>query len=221
MTNTRPVTFLICTLVCGISAGNIFAAKASNKSFKIITDTGTFCQEIKSRSLAINTIESSFVQETHLDILSQPIRATGYFCFKRPGLVRWEYLKPFSYLIVINGDDAYIKDENKTQHYDINSNKLFARINGAIMSALSGDIIKTNGDFSFALFESDKEYLIAMKPLRKKLMEFLKDIKVYLDKGDFSMSTLQISEPSGDYTRISFREKKINLPIDDQKFNID
>ncbi len=219
MTNTRPVTFLICILVCGISVGNIFAAK--DEPFKIITDTGTFCREIKSRSLAINTIESSFVQETHLDILSQPIRATGHFCFKRPGLVRWEYLKPFSYLIVINGNDACIKDENKTQHYDVNSNKLFARINGAIMSALSGDIIKTNGDFSFALLESGKEYLIVMKPLRKKMMEFLKEIKVYLEKGDFSMSTLQISEPSGDYTRISFREKKINPPIDDQKFNID
>ena len=48
------------------------------------------------------SIESDFVQEKNLQVLSEKIISKGHFTFKKENRLRWEYTSPSKYLIVIN-----------------------------------------------------------------------------------------------------------------------
>jgi outer membrane lipoprotein-sorting protein len=57
-----------------------------------------------------------------------------------------------------------------------------------------------------------------MKPLASKLKEYLSDIEIFFVKNDLSVSRIEMHEPSGDFTKIDFSEKKVNNTIPDEKF---
>src|ERR1700752_681669 len=95
------------------------------QNFKAVKDTSALKQKIESMSKTVNSIESDFTQEKNLSMLSEEITSKGNFKFKKENMLRWEYSTPYKYLIVINKDKIWIKDEKKTQKYDMNSNKIF------------------------------------------------------------------------------------------------
>ena len=88
---------------------------AQNKDFKTMKDTALFKQKLLEKSKATNSIESNFTQEKNLSMLSEKIISKGHFYFKKTNLLRWEYMSPTSYLIVINKDKIYIKDGKKVR----------------------------------------------------------------------------------------------------------
>lgn len=191
---------------------------ADESRYSVIVDTIGFSKNLDARSRSIDTIESEFEQIKHLDILAEDVKSSGYFCYKKPSKVRWEYLKPFQYLIVINNKNVFIKDENKIERFNAGSNKIFSEINSKIMDGLKGGIIKDNNEFQSELMENSNYYLIVMKPLKKNMREFINNIKVFFEKSDFSITCIEINELSGDFTKILFRNKKLNLGLDENNF---
>ena len=91
--------------------------------FKPIVDTLAFRQKMESQSKLITTIESDFVQEKYLSVMSEKIITKGHFLFKKVNMLRWEYTDPLKYLIAINKDKMYIKDNGKVNKYDIKDRK--------------------------------------------------------------------------------------------------
>jgi outer membrane lipoprotein-sorting protein len=57
-----------------------------------------------------------------------------------------------------------------------------------------------------------------MKPLASQLKEYLSDIMIFFDKNDLSVTRIEMHEPSGDFTKIDFSDKKVNNNIPDEKF---
>ncbi len=200
----------------------------------IIIPVSTFCQpkgftkvknkqstalKISYASEKLKTIESDFKQFKHLDILSDDILSEGHFSFKSPNLLRWEYTKPYNYLIIMNGSDMWINDGKKTKKYDTKSNKMFKEINDLMVGLLCGNILKSN-NFSLELFTSNKYILAELIPQSPEMKEFLSSINIYFNKKDYTVSKVRMSEHSGDYTRIEFYNKKNNVSISDSKFLI-
>ena len=193
----------------------------SQSSFKAIKDISLFKSNLAEMTEKTNTIKSDFIQEKNLSFLSEKIISKGLFYFKKENKIRWQYTEPFDYLIIINDDKIYIKDEDRESKYDMASNKIFKEINKIITGCIQGDILNNDKEYKIEYYENDNFYYVKLTPYSEKMKEFLSNINIYFDKKDFSVSKLEMIELSGDYTKIEFLNKKLNEEIPDEKFTLE
>lgn len=185
--------------------------------YKPVKDTAAFKQQMQAQSKLVNTIESDFTQEKYLSVMSEKIITKGHFLFKKVNMLRWEYTDPLKYLIAINKDKMFIKDNGKVSKYDINSNKMFKSINEMMVNTVQGNLLN-NKDYKAKYYENENFYLLELSPLQKGAKDFLKVIQLYIDKKDYAVVKVKMIEPSDDYTMIDFSNRKTNQPIGDEKF---
>ena len=190
---------------------------SAQSAFKPVKDTVALKAKIDNMSKVTNSIESDFTQVKDLSMLSEKITSKGHFYFQKKNNLRWEYTTPYKYIIVINQDKIFIKDENKLKKYDMNSNKVFKEINDIMISCVNGDILKSN-KFKISFFENDTYYKLELIPTMKGMKESLKKINMYFDKSVTSVVKLDMLEPSDDITTLDFSNKKLNGPIAIEKF---
>ncbi len=183
-----------------------------SQNFKPVKDTAVLKQKIENMSKTTVSIESDFVQEKNLSMLSEKIISKGHFVFKKENLLRWEYTTPSKYLIIINKEKVMIKDEKKTNKYDMNSNKVFKEINDIMLSCVQGTIFKSN-KFKTSYFENEKGYKLELIPQVKNMKETFKKINLYFDKNVTSVSKMEMIENNDDLTSLDFTNKKLNAPI--------
>ena len=196
-----------------------FALAQAPAGFKTVKDTAAFKQKMEAQSKLINTLESDFIQEKYLSVMSEKIVSKGHFHFKKANMLRWEYTNPYSYLIAINKDKMFIKDNGKVSKYDINSNKMFKSINEMMINTVQGNLLD-NKDYKAKFYENEKNYLLELSPTQKGAKDFLKVIQLYIDKTDYSVVKVKMIEPGDDYTSIEFSNRKTNQAISDEKFII-
>jgi len=188
-----------------------------SQTFKPVKDTAVLKQKIENMSKTTVSIESDFVQEKNLSMLSEKIISKGHFVFKKENLLRWEYLSPSKYLIIINKEKVMIKDEKKTSKYDMNSNKVFKEINDIMLSCVQGTIFKSN-KFKTSYFENEKGYKLELIPQVKNMKETFKKINLYFDKNVTSVAKMEMIENNDDLTSLDFINKKLNAPVTETIF---
>ena len=194
------------------------ASIAQPPGFKPVTDTASLNKKISETAKKHKTIDCDFVQEKSLSVIADKIVSKGHFQFKQDNKLRWEYQDPFKYLVILNGTKIYIKDNNKENKVDMPSNKMFQEINNLISSSVQGKV-SSNKSFKTKAFASEAFYLVEVTPVSKNVKEFFKTIEVYFDKNDYTVTKVNMIENSGDNTLITFKNKKFNLDISDEKFS--
>ena len=185
--------------------------------YKPIADLAVFKKKFASQSASVTTITSDFTQEKTLSALTEKITSTGKFWFKRNNRVRIEYVKPFSYLIIMNADKIHVRDNQKENSINVKSNKVFQQVNRIMIDCVQGTILESK-DFSTKVFENENVYLLEMTPASKSLRDFFQTILIKVDKSDYSVNTIEMNEPGGDQTIISFQNKKLNEQVADTVF---
>ena len=173
---------------------------------------------VKELAQNTRTISSDFIQEKELSMIAEKITSRGKFCFKKEKMLRWEYLQPFSYIIVINNDQISIRDENKVNQFNVQSNKVFLEINRVILGSIQGTLLTDEQNFKATFFENSTSWIVKLKTLTPKLKESLSEIVIWFDRKDYSVNRIDMNEPGGDRTKISFTARKLNQPIADEKF---
>lgn len=207
-------TIFLAVFICTF----IISAKAQPTGFSAMKNSSGFKQKLIQVNQKTQTIQSDFVQEKHLDVFAEDISSKGKFWYKKQNKLRWQYTRPFNYLIVINGENISIKDDKKVNRFNSSSNKVFKQVNRMMTDIIQGNIFSNTNDFNFKYFENATLFLVIMSPKSKEMKEFLQQINVYFDKKDLSVSRLKMDESSGDYTNIKFINKKMNQAISDEKF---
>ena len=175
-------------------------------------------QKVREMARKTTTIESDFIQVKEMSVMAERIISKGKFLFKKEKKLRWEYLTPFPYLIIINQDQMLVRDENRENKINLQSSRVFREVNNIIMGAVQGTLLDDAKNFSSEIAETQGRILCKLTPLNAKIKESLGEVWLYFNKIDFSVDQLEMRETSGDYTRISFLEKKINQTIPDEKF---
>ena len=208
---------IIAFLVVGISA--TFASPADT-TYTVLKDTTALKTRVNTYSKNLTTIESNFTQKKYMSVLTEPSESNGYFCYKNGTMIRWEYIEPFKYLIVINNGRLAVHDENKTNSYDLTSNKAFLEMNSKLGKILQGNVFIDQNDFACMFFENSQNYKLVLTPKAKAHTGFFSRVILYFDKKIFSVSRVVILELSGDKTDIEFTDRKINSPVPDEKFNL-
>jgi outer membrane lipoprotein-sorting protein len=195
------------------------AARAQYAGYSQVVDISSFKSKFSETSQKTNTIKSDFVQEKNLSMLSEKIVSKGKFWFKKENAVRMEYTSPFQYVMVINGSKIYIKDNQKENRVSAKSNKLFQSINKILMDCVKGTVFD-NTDFSTKLFESNDNYLAELTPVNKDMKSLFKKINVYLDKKNYLVKKIEMNEPSGDNTILTYSNQELNTNLPDALFAV-
>jgi outer membrane lipoprotein-sorting protein len=193
------------------------SVKAQHAGYTAVKDTAVFKQQFAAASQKIISVQSDFVQEKNLSMLSEKIVSKGKFWFKKDNKVRMEYNQPFQYLMILNNNNIYIKDGQKENKISASSNKLFQQINRIVIDCVKGSAF-SNTDFRINVFENKQTWLIELSPVVKNLKDIFKTINVTVDKKDYSVLGIQMNEVSGDYTSINFINKQINTSLPDALF---
>ena len=209
----RKMILSILILVSGL------IVKAQYAGYTAVADLAKFKTTFAAAAQKTNSIKADFTQDKNLSMLSEKIVSKGNFWFKKDSRVRMEYNQPFKYLMILNKDKAYIKDGQKESKVSTRSNKMFQQINKIMIDCMQGTTLD-NTDFKTRVFENKANALVELTPVARGMKEMFKSINVVVDKKDFSVTSIQMLELSGDNTIMRFTNKELNASIPDTLFDI-
>jgi outer membrane lipoprotein-sorting protein len=214
----RSLIFLF--FFVSIAILNAEAQKTGQTSgFTAVPNIEKFKQDFAVQNAKLTSIKSSFTQEKTLTLLTEKIVSKGDFWFKRNDKIKIAYTSPYQYILIINGDQMITKDQQKENHVNTSSNKLFRQVNRIVIECVQGTIL-TNKDFSVKIFESQSQFLMQVTPQAKAIKEFFSVINITLDKNDYSVDEIELNEQGGDLTRMHFSNKQLNIPVNDDVFTL-
>lgn len=175
-----------------------------------------FKNEVTKETKNIKSLKTDFVQYKHMDFLSKDIETSGKMVFKAPNLLNWQYTKPYQYSIVFKNNKIYINDQGNKSTVDAKS-KMFEKINKLIVGSVSGNMFDDN-EFTITYFKT-KDYNIAkLFPKTATIKKYIKEVNLFFPENESTVTQVKLIEPSGDYTKIVFKNKQVNAKIDDSAF---
>jgi len=208
----NSILVLLCIVSCLTATDQI-------SGYTPVSDPAKFKVQFAAIAKKTETIKSDFTQEKNLSMLSEKIVSKGKFWFKRDNLLRMEYTKPYEYLMILNKDNMFIKDGQKENKISTKSNKIFQQINKITVDCVRGEVFN-NPDFVAKAYENKTSYAVELSPVSKSLKDFFKTINVIIDKKDYSVTTIEMNENSGDNTIIHFTNRELNATLPDALFAI-
>lgn len=194
-------------------------SEAQYPGYSPVSDMAKFKTTFTAASQKTTSVKADFTQDKNLSMLSEKITSRGNFWFKKDSRVRMEYNQPFKYLMILNRDKVYIKDGQKESRVSTRSNKMFQQINKIMVDCMQGTMLN-NTDFKTMIFENRNSSLVELTPVTKAMKELFRSINVIIDKKDFSVTSIQMLELSGDNTIMRFTNKELNAALPDTLFDI-
>lgn len=214
----KPMKLFKTLILIGIIAG-LSSFQSQQDDFRELKNTDGLVAKIKAYTSETSSIKSDFIQEKHLAMLEEVLVSEGHFIFQKENSVLWEYKEPIDYAIIVFDGKFTIRDGEKVQEYDIESNRMFKEINHMIITSVSGDFLD-NPDFESTYFENGSFYLVRLTPVKPEVNNMLSTIEIYFDKNNISVSQVKFIEPGDDFTLIKFYNKVFNNEIPAQVFQI-
>jgi outer membrane lipoprotein-sorting protein len=190
-------------LVCGTSV-------AAQEVFRPMQDHTVFRSLADEIAQSTKTIQCDFTQEKHLSFMEHAVVSEGKFYFAAENQLRWEYTKPFSYVIVMSGDQLTIIDEGSRNDMAMSDHPAFKKVQKLLTTVLKGDLFGAESDFTMEFFENNRAYRIVLTPKQSDLKQFIAGMELYFDKSDMMLSAFEMHEQGGDKTRTVFTSRNIN-----------
>ena len=175
-----------------------------------------FKETVGNQSKTIKTIKTDFVQLKHMDFLTKDIESYGKLNFKAPNVLSWQYTKPYQYSIIFKNNKVYINDQGKKSTVDAKS-KIFEKINKLIIGSVSGNMFDDK-EFTISYFKTKQHYIAKLIPKTAAIKKMIKQIDLYFPLKENTVFEVKLLESSGDYTKITFKNKIINAKLDDSVF---
>ena len=175
-------------------------------------------QTINAAASKITSITSSFTQVKTISFLNDKVRSTGNLYFTNQQQLRWEYISPYQYTFIINGEKVHIKNGKRSQTIDVKSSQMFKSIARMMMNSITGRNLMDNRDFTSRLYLRGREWIAIMTPRRPQIKKMFKSVTLYFNEQHSMVSRVVMTEPSGDTTVITLSNVKINATIPEQIF---
>jgi len=162
--------------------------------------------------LSLSSMQADFVQQT-TDGKGRTLQSqSGKMSVKRPGLFRWETLKPSNQLVTTNGNVLWIYDPELLQ---ATKQQLDTQVGNTPALLLSGDPRKLNESFLISEEQGAKgEQVFLLKPRSKDAL--FEQLKVRF-KGA-QLLQMSLADSLGQQTDIRFLNIKVNPSLNAKQF---
>ena len=175
-------------------------------------------EEICNAASEIHSLQCKFRQTKNLSLLATEMVSTGRMYYKE-GMLRWEYLSPYRYIFIINGESVLLDSPSGSNVIDTKTNKMFGSIANIMMSSLTGNITDTE-EFDTLMLEEKEGWIAELTPVKKEMQQFFTKVRLHINPVEKSVEKVELLERGGDTTLIEMTEIEKNVSVDDSVFEI-
>jgi hypothetical protein len=210
----RTIFLFIGTIILLFSSALNGDTTVMNNSDKIQDAKSQAFTTIGSASKNLQTILSDFIQEKHLAMLKGPLISSGRFGYEKPDTLYWEITKPAQAGFTVKGGKArrWNNDPNSLQTFDLEREPLVKAITEQIFAWARADFSWLEKRYRITIAEEapSELRLVPLSSHEKKYVSYL--LVIFSD--DWSqLSSVEIHEKNGDFTRIKFINTLLNQPL--------
>ena len=167
---------------------------------------------------SMQTMQCRFVQSKTMAMLTEPSVSEGKMYFSSPDRLRWEYLTPYPFALVVNGEKIVKVTDGKAEVLDGNSGRMYQGITNMIMGSASGKKLFDTSTFDVELYDDGACWKAEMTPKRRDMKRMFSQLVFHFDKKSQIIDHVEFVEPSGDKTIIQFEEIQLNEKIGEERF---
>jgi outer membrane lipoprotein carrier protein len=153
--------------------------------------------------------------------MNDKLVSKGKMFYKQSSQLRWQYVSPYAYTFIINGNKVMMQSSTKRNVIDVKSSRLFKSITQIMMNSVTGKSLSNSSDFKVRMFTGDGEWMAELTPVKKEMKQMFKVIKLYFNVKRGIVSTVEMVEKSGDNTVIELNNVQINKPVNESYFSVD
>ena len=172
--------------------------------------------ELKSALAKMESIKGDIKQEKAFAFLTEKLISEGVFLYQKGSKLRWEFIEPIEYIILINENSMRLKEEGEEKKYK-GMNQILRQVKEIILGCIDGSIM-TSSSYKTAFFSNEDGIRIELQPKAKNLKEFIQQIAVEFSTEGSTLQKVTLTDPSGDLTDIRFSNIVVNERIDAAAF---
>lgn len=181
---------------------------------------GQVKQMIGKAAASVKSMQCDFVQTKHLKMLGDKVVSRGVMYYQQSDKLRWEYVSPYKYTFILNGNKVQIKNDKRTDVIDVERNKLFKEIARIMMSSVVGDCLNDTRSFKTTITDGNTSWVATLVPQRKEMKQMFSSIRLYFNKKSSMVSMVELVEKNGDKTFIELKNVKTNGQIASSTFAV-
>jgi chaperone LolA len=161
----------------------------------------------------LQTLHASFEQKQFNDKGKLLESSQGEVYLQRPGKFRWDYQKPYQQLIVADGKQVWVYDDDLEQ---VTIKPLDEALGKTPALLLTKNINKIENDFAVSnLPQQDANSTVFMLKPKGKQVQF-DSIRITLQQQN--LNAMELVDNLGQMTRIQFKPITTNKPLDAKLF---
>lgn len=167
---------------------------------------------------SMKTMQCRFVQSKTMTMLAEPSVSEGMMYFAAPDRLRWEYVTPYAFALVVNGDRIVKVTDGKAEVLDGNAGRMYQGIVNMIMGSATGKNLFDATAFDVVMFDDGGFWKAEMTPKRRDMKRMFSQLVFHFDKKTQAIDHVEFIEAKGDKTTIRFVDVRLNGPIEDTFF---
>ncbi|MBR4389958.1 MAG: outer membrane lipoprotein carrier protein LolA [Prevotella sp.] len=175
---------------------------------------------VDKASAQLKTMQCDFVQTKHLKLLNDRMVSTGKMYYQQHDKLRWEYMSPYQYTFIMNGQQVLLKNNGRKDVIDVNQSKAFKAIAQVMLNSVVGKCLTADKDFRSSIDISGPEYVATLQPLKKDLKSLFDKIVLHFDKQRLLVTKVELLEKKGDRTVIELKNIVTNASIPQDTFSV-
>lgn len=197
----RVLLYIICLLT-------VFSAFGQNSRELVGEQRLKAINEITRNTVGIQSLSCQFTQTKQSSLLVDNAEAKGKMSYSRPKSMRWEYITPYSYALVVEGDSLSMTG-NGTASTNQKANRMMKEMSSLIIGSINGERLFDERTFSINIYEETGCYRVKMNPKRKDMQRMFQNITFLFGSDDYTVRSVVLTEKSGDVTTINFENLTI------------
>ncbi len=157
---------------------------------------GTFNQqaaikEISAAAAALKTMQCDFVQTKSLKMLGDKMVSKGKMYCSQPDKLKWQYLTPYQYTFILNGNKVGINKGSRSNVVDVQKNKMFKEIARIMMNTVLGKCF-SDKDFKTSVVQKGRTYVATLIPLKKEMKQMFTKIVLHYSKDAATVTEVEL-----------------------------
>jgi outer membrane lipoprotein-sorting protein len=206
----RGLAVLMALLLC------MAVRNATGQEWRPLQVSDPAFASLKSGLAAMQSIQGTIRQEKSFAFLEDKLVSNGSFSYKKDNRLRWQFTDPIDYIILINGNSLRLREEGKEKQYK-GVDKILRQVKEIILGCIDGSII-SNPNYRTSFYGHASGLRLELQPKDRQLREFIQRIDVEFEKKDTRITSVMLTDPSGDVTHIHFSDIRTGQPVNESLF---
>lgn len=176
-------------------------------------------ERLDERAAQIKDLTARFIQEKHSILLRDPLVSKGRVWVLDDN-VKWETKEPRYSLLLVSSRAAklYDPESKRLEVYPLSSGL------AAIIGTPLPRFLRLKESFSIERAEPGKEseqVVLTLTPLNEELAEHIESITVWIDPKIPAATALEMVDPDGERTRITFSKIELDQGLSEEDFELE